>query len=72
MQGVLSRSVTYPGVLSGSMTYPSRGAVVQYTSPQLEILTVLSQCWEGPDWDGGDDDAGAKAELLRSKINFKH
>jgi len=52
------------------MAYPSRGVVVQYTSPQLEILTVPSQCREGPDRDGGDDDAGAEAELLSLKKNL--
>jgi len=49
------------------MTYSSRAKVIQYTSPQLEILTVPSQCQEGPDCNEGDDDAGAEAELLNLK-----
>jgi len=45
------------------VTYPSRAEVIQYTSPQLEILTVPSQCQEGQDHNEGDDDAGVKAEF---------
>jgi len=51
------------------MTYPSRAEAIQYTSPQLEILTVPRQCQEGPDHDADDDDAGAEAELLSLKKN---
>jgi len=59
------------GVLSGSMTYLSRAGVIQYTSPQLKMLSVPSQHQEGLGHDTGDDDAGAKAELLSLK-KIKH
>jgi len=49
------------------VTYPSRAEVIQYTSPQLEILTVPSQCQEGPDCDADDDDAGEEVEFLSLK-----
>jgi len=42
------------------MTYPSRAEMIQYTSPQLEMLTVPSQHWEGLDCDEEEDDAGAE------------
>jgi len=55
------------GVLPRSMTYPSRAGVIQYTSPQLKMLTVPSQCQDGKGHDTDGDDAGAEVESQRLK-----